>query len=297
MENGDNNWDQQILEDNTELWDIVNHDAYSGTYCWLVEDTEVASDIALLFEEPILITGNQPVMRFFHKYDTEAGSDGGLIQISADGGFSWENVDHLLFKNGYRGALAYTTFAVPDLQAYWGDSEGYIDTYLDLSDFIGQEINIRFRFGTDEEAEGTTEEGIGWFIDDVEIFDMFNYMTEACITSAEGDLVCSTPEHRGTIVQSEDVTAVINPEDLFTNVEVYPNPAHNLLNINITLETKKELHIQLLNIDGKIIKQKSVKGFRGEQLIPLSVTDVPEGFYVIRLNSDEGTVARKVVVR
>lgn len=135
-------------------------------------------------------------MSFWHLYNTDAGFDGGFIQISTDGGTKWTDLGTNIFRNNYRGKINYSTFAIPNIAAWWGNSNGWIQTFVDLSAYVIQKVNIRFRFGSNN---GTG--GYGWFIDDVELFEMLNYNSEVCVTTAEGDKVCTIVPEKGTIVK------------------------------------------------------------------------------------------------
>ena len=125
----------------------------------------------------------------------------------------------------------------------------------------------------------------------------YSWKSSSSICSVCAQKLTHLYKYKGTIVQPEEVTSVKDPEDIFSGVEVYPNPGSDLINVNVTLKEKQALDIQLLSLDGKVIKQKTVDGFKGQQIIPLNVTEIPEGFYLVRLNVDEGTVAKKLVIK
>ena len=94
-----------------------------------------------------------------------------------------------MIRNGYPGFVQYTTFIIPDLEAFTGDSDGWIPTYVDLSDYQNESVFLRFNFATSD--GGVPLGGGGWYVDDVEILDLFSYNGEVCATSAEGDEACA----------------------------------------------------------------------------------------------------------
>ena len=291
MENNGAEWFQVPIEGNKNIWALEELFANSGSKAWAVSSLDENSKQDLQIGEPITLVGNQPAIRFFHKYDTEPAADGGFVELSTDNGNTWFDAAPYLFRNPYRGAIQYTTFAIPNLDAYWGDSEGFIESYIDLSDFQGEEVMIQFKFATDDEVGGT-----GWFIDDVEYMDLHNYNGQACVSSNEGDNICAIAPEKGTIVLPGGTVPTSDPIELGFDLSVFPNPAKDLLNLNISGETTDDLMIQLISIEGRLVKEQKVQGNYRKQLIPLQVNDLPAGFYLVRLSSDKGSLVRKVVV-
>ncbi len=296
MEGDDSNWGREALE-GLNVWEITPGSATSGQNAWFVPSTNAENDQVLLWLEPITVSGAQPVLRFNHRYVTEPGIDGGIVQISTDGGATWDRPEQYIFKNGYRGRIYYTAFAIPDVQAFWGNSSGFVDTYYDLSPYIGQEIFIRFRFSTDPQAADDPEQGIGWFVDDFEIMDMFNYNAEACIASTQGDQSCATAANRGTIVQPGGVTSTQDAVLAGSRMQVFPNPAGDYINVAFQLDRSTRTTLHLLSADGRLLKQQSLELGTGEQLLPFSLQDVPKGVYFLRLQTDGGSAVEKIVKR
>jgi len=106
-----------------------------------------------------------------------------------------------MIRNGYPSFVQYTTFIIPELEAFTGDSDGWIPTYVDLSAYQNESVYLRFNFAT---SDGGVPAGGGfWFIDDVELLDLFSYNGEACARSAEGDEACTTIGQGGIIVESQ----------------------------------------------------------------------------------------------
>ncbi|RMF31542.1 MAG: DUF11 domain-containing protein, partial [Bacteroidetes bacterium] len=206
VENGDANFDIEPLEGST-IWEIADLIPHSGSFHWYIPDEDgVENDQTLFFVSPFTITGDNPAFRFYHRYDTKIGFHGGFLEISVDGG-PWEILPADKFiRGGYRGKIGFQTFAIPFLDAFWGNSNGYIASYIDLSEYVGRQVNLRFRFGTDDNSPGD-EVGLGWLIDDVELMDLFFYNGQACVTSDQGDQACTTAPAHGTIVESDLMSA------------------------------------------------------------------------------------------
>jgi hypothetical protein len=84
-----------------------------------------------------LVVGSK--LRYAENYNTEAGYDFCTLQISTDGGSTWNIID-----------------------SYFGSSGGWIQKEYDLSGYAGTNSKFRFLFTTDPMVTST-----GWYIDDV----------------------------------------------------------------------------------------------------------------------------------
>ncbi len=112
------------------------------------------------------------VMRFRNRFDTEAGWDGGTLEISINGGAFQDilTAGGMFIENGYNGPLgAGTNNPVANRNAWSGNSNGYITTRVQLpSTALGQNVQFKFKFGSDNNTTGTGPNP-GWYIDDVQV--------------------------------------------------------------------------------------------------------------------------------
>ncbi len=296
MEAGDANWETESLT-GEERWRRTGGLSAGGQFAWYVPSTDNRNDQVLLLREPVNVAGVQPVMRFTHRYATESGIDGGIVQISTDGGANWEQPDPYVFRNGYRGRIAFATFSLPATNGFWGNSSGFVTTWFDLSPYSGQQIRIRFRFGTNQQSPFIPEQGLGWIIDDFEILDMFNYNSEACVFSNQGDIACAEAPGRGAIVQPGLTTSVSEVSREALDVEVFPNPAGNVIHMAFHLDRGGRVVLHLLNADGRMIAERSYHLGAGAQLLPLDIREAPGGLYFLRIHTEDACAVRKVVKR
>lgn len=297
MENGYTNWTFDAL-DGTDIWDIAEAWARSGTQAWYVPNTNRANDQVFGFVEPFLVTGDFPVLRFYHRYDTDPGLDGGIVQVSTDGGANWATVEPELFRNGYFGRISYFAFSLPDTRAFWGNSNGFIGSYVDLRPYLGEDILVRFRFGSDEEPQfGGSGRGTGWAIDDIEVMDMRHYQTEACVTSDENDQACDMPEEGGTIVESAVLTSTDEPRQPGVKLSVYPNPASDFVNLSIRSPKAADADISLYNANGKLVQSRRINLAAHQQVLPLNVSALANGLYFIEVRTESGVFTEKIVIQ
>lgn len=290
MENGDDNWELE-LGSGFDIWDLSENNPNSGSTSWFVANVAEQNDQLLILSEPFEVNGVNPTVRFYHDYDTQPVTDGGLVQISTNGGFSWETVNDDFIRNGYRGDLAAQTLFTPGLLAFWGDSQGYLDSYIDLSTYQGQTVQMRFRFASNADTGAE-----GWYVDDVEIMDKVAYEGEACVTSTEGDVACGRAPEGGVIVDTEFTENTENPVHDPQVMQIYPNPASDMLNVAITLDLASTVDVLLINAGGAVVRQWTDQALQG-RLIPLNISELPAGFYFLQLNTPQGIYTEKVTIQ
>ena len=247
MESGGGLWTATHASGSSD-WALGTDNAHSSANAWFAPDVFTSSDQYLTLANPVEIIGDA-ILRFWHDYDTEANWDGGVVEISVNGG-EWTDLGDSMFKNGYNSTInANPASAIEGRGAFSGDSGGYVETLVDLSSNAGNTVQIRFRMATDG-----LEAGVGWYVDDVEILDDALIFNEACVSSSEGDNYCDairttvtpapvspTPRivvNPGSLsaAQSPDVTTsqvlnIVNTggADLNWDIETCDNPDNGLL--------------------------------------------------------------------
>ena len=78
-------------------------------------------------------------------YNTEGGFDGGFVEVKTVNEDTWHTVNDKWYRNGYDLEFPYSTLALPFIGAYSGVSgDAYEASYLDLSEWAGETIQIRF---------------------------------------------------------------------------------------------------------------------------------------------------------
>jgi MYXO-CTERM domain-containing protein len=93
--------------------------------------------------------------------------DGGAIEISEDGGVTWQDVSAYGAEPGYNGrVLSNPDHALDERDVFVGENPSFPDTdtvYLSFGMALaGKTIQLRFRIGTDESIGA-----FGWEIDDI----------------------------------------------------------------------------------------------------------------------------------
>ncbi|HJW28114.1 MAG TPA: M36 family metallopeptidase, partial [Saprospiraceae bacterium] len=278
-------------------WSITDTiPAHSGTYAWSSKEIPDKSRQVLTLNPDkysFHVEGENPALRFYHRYQTQAGLNGGLVEVREVGTPEWEQVDEDMLRNGYDEKLDYRTFITPNLHAFSGTSgNGYQATYVDLRRWIGKDIQVRFRFGT----YTNTNNGDGWRIDDIEFMDLLSYNGEACVITDQGDTACIAAGEDGTIVDSHDeMTSGTNTIQKIESL-IYPNPASDAVTISLSLDEQEDVEVSLLTMDGRMVSRASFN-VDGHRLLTLNTSEVPPGLYLIKLNTAKGQAVSKLVIQ
>jgi len=116
-------------------------------------------------------------LTFFHIFNFEPGYDGGVLEITIDGGATWEDLGSRIISGGYDGQVTSQSDNPLGQTAAWtarGRAGVFSGVVINLDDFAGKDIKLRFRAGFDNSA-GIRDGYTGWFIDDIKITaDSFN---------------------------------------------------------------------------------------------------------------------------
>lgn len=113
------------------------------------------------------INAEAATVSFRNNYDTEGGWDGGVLEISVNGG-AFQDIlaaGGRFVEGGYNGSLGANSNPLDNRAAWTGNSGGYIDSVAQLpASANGQNVRFRWRFGED-----TNTSSVGWNVDDVKV--------------------------------------------------------------------------------------------------------------------------------
>ena len=186
IESGDGNWTVDNLE-GTSTFSITNSNSSSPVNSWFTPNEGDGNNTNAIILDPVML-GDGGELSFSHLYNTESGWDGGMVEISTNGGTSWTDLGPNMTQNGYNGGLGNgSNGTIANRSAFTGNSGGFIETVIDLSAFANTTAQFRFLYGEDD---NTNVEG--WYVDDVRIRDAFYMVNEACVTFDEGPMACTS---------------------------------------------------------------------------------------------------------
>ena len=288
MEDDDYFWVTWAEEGSDPEWALIDFEAYSGEFAWYAPNIAERS-VSYLGLEPFIVEGNAPTLSFWHSYSTEASYDGGYISISTDE-VNFVEVSSSILRGHYRG-VSQASPPLGGIDSFWGDSDGFINTLVDLSDYIGETVLIRFTYVTDEANADETVEG--WTIDDVRIMDRYQVENTACVYSA--DLLhsaCDNVADGGTVIYNKFGVSVneITPK---LEINLYPNPSNEMVSIRLSQEWGNTTNLKVFDVQGKLVFEQ----FNSAHTIELSTQSYAAGLYFIEISDKTSKVLEKLTVQ
>jgi hypothetical protein len=167
FETGAAGWTTVTVTGTANLWTLVTTDSHSPTHSEFCADIGSVSSNALV--SPVVSVAAGAVLSFWHRYDMENGYDGGRLDVSTDGGTSWNQVPAAAFlSGGYNGTIS-TSWGNPigGSQAWTnvgGSLGNFVEARVDLSAYIGPNVRFRWLEGTDSSVTD-----VGWWVDSVSV--------------------------------------------------------------------------------------------------------------------------------
>ena len=288
-------WTVDFLSaDGFNLWAVTQLASSSDFSSWYVEAVDDGSQQTLIYNN-LDVSGEKPALRFWHQINTTSTIDGGFVEISNDGGLTWERVDDKFIRNGYSLPLNYGTFAIPSLNAFSGNSNGFVDSYIDLSSFAGTTISIRFRFATDD-VNTTPVPAVlpGWFVDDFELMDLLVYESSACVSADDLDTECTTGIK--TVVDSDQLSSADESNVVGFELDMYPNPADDQVTLELETEISGDYILGLTSLEGRNLFKKTIPIRDAKEFIQIDLSSVLPGMYIVSLETEGGVITRKLIV-
>ena len=153
-------------------WVASSDESFSSDYSMFAENIASVTDQRLATPEINLPDDAEALLLTFQNWQhiESSGSgcwDGGLLEISTDGGSSWDQVtEDAIQVREYDGIIG-TGFSNPldGMPGWCGDPRDFWERYsVDLAQWAGEDVSFRFRFGTDSSVSR-----VGWYVDSVRV--------------------------------------------------------------------------------------------------------------------------------
>lgn len=89
----------------------------------------------------------------------------------------------------------------------------------------------------------------------------------------------------------------VNDRNSFEDVNLYPNPASEKLNVAITTNEAQTIHAKVVDVTGKVVFSDRFNHNGNEQLFSIPVNNMSKGVYFLNLESEKGNAVYKFIVR
>lgn len=229
--------------------------AYSPTLA-LMTDTlsDYPANNTSSFEFEIY-TDDATTISFWHKYDTDSLLDGGMVEVSMDGGQTWQNVVDIPFvaplsssqwwlHNFYTQSDTVQSLGSP---GFSGKSNGWINSQI--QGFAMYNYRFRFTFASD----AVNNNKAGWMLDD------FNFI---CVGTS-----VTTLKDNGAI-------------------KVYPNPVVHI----ITIELEPSIELEQYTIYNSFGQQVAT----GNNLT-VNCSEWTKGIYLMEIHTNKGVLLKEII--
>ena len=81
------------------------------------------------------------------------------------------------------------------------------------------------------------------------------------------------------------------------SVSIYPNPAENETNLEISLPNPSEVSVTLYHISGQTLAKRDYGILNGDQILPIPLYKLNSGVYLVEIKTNQGSRFEKIVVR
>jgi hypothetical protein len=146
-----------------DTWTLSGTRVHGGAFSYHATDVPTTSDQRLVSPEVVLPSETPLTLQFWNHQTMEDKSggcwDGGILEISTDGGSNWIYLPTTLMQTDpYDGPVT----GLSGLDGWCGDPQDWLKSVVELDGYAGQTVRFRFRIGTDSSVGRE-----GWYIDDV----------------------------------------------------------------------------------------------------------------------------------
>ncbi len=269
--------DSENFESGWGIWNDGGSDSYRNNYANYASSGSYTIRLRDNTSSSVMTTDNLNLSSFeeltvdFHYYPVgmENGEDFWL-QVSTDGGSSYQTIQSWARGTDFNNNTSYTesvtitgTFTSTTKVRFRVDASVNNDrVYFDDVTISGCSNNVR------------TENLVHTNTPDIDVTDVNVAMNMAAETE---------------IVQEEVAKASIS------NINVFPNPANQYINVEYTNIESTEVQLFLMDINGRIIQNQILNDAPGQQRIQLDINTLNSGFYFIQLVAEDTVESMKFV--
>ena len=222
----------------------------------------------------------------FLTYSTEVDVDGGVVEISINGGADWEDVgaDNFI-ENGYDSELESGSGNPLSGRPAFNGTNGseFIRSVVDLTAYAGETVLIRFRFGSNDSNARE-----GWYVDDISLMGNLVTVANTACTDNGGEELCSSVITilNGIIESTENLV-----QDL--PLSLFPNPTAGQFVLSLPQPMTKRVDVQIRSIEGRLLESFQYDNFYRETL---DMGYLPAGVYILQFRTEEGLTTRRLIM-
>ncbi|RKZ25472.1 hypothetical protein DRQ29_06270, partial [bacterium] len=258
-----------IMASYVDEWHIVTERVPSGVFRDKISGSGAAAYNNLtdaVLETPSIFVSSADTLTFYQYMDAETSNiytgyawDGGIIEISTDGGSNWSQITPL---GGYSFVIRYNSVSpfIEETPCFSGHRDWQKITFL-----IAPNGYVKFRFHFGSDGYVTRE---GWYIDDIRVSN-HNWVS---------------------IFENKKW----KPEKLALRTS--PNPFNGAIAIAAAVPNDGELRVEILDINGRIVDRIFDGNAKcGTLRLKWQPDNIPAGIYLVKVGNQNDMVIRKIL--
>ncbi len=252
-------------------------DAYSSPLAFTDSPTgKYAANVnsALTMKNGVQLPPPHNELRFRTKWSIEPAWDFGTVEASTNGGVNWHPLRTPLTRNGSGlsgskqpvGSFGFDGFNPSVLASVLDTRDYWIEQSVDLSEFNGHTVLIRFRLASDG-----AEERDGWYLDDIRIIH-YNYAPLS-------------------------VTEIAPVAEFFDLSQNYPNPFNPSTTVRFSIPRNSHTELSVFDAIGRKISTVVEQNLQaGSYTATIDARQLSSGVYFYRLVAGSYTAIKKMTV-
>lgn len=105
----------------------------------------------------------------------------------------------------------------------------------------------------------------------------------------------STGTYELDLALTRTVTSGIENAVANNKIEIYPNPAHSMINIDLSQLSENPEQISLINMQGQQIM--NITSGLGQKNIPISVSNLAQGIYIVKIQTQKENITKEIMIK
>ena len=93
------------------------------------------------------------------------------------------------------------------------------------------------------------------------------------------------------------VAGINNIDNYVSNINTYPNPTSDNINVELYAQKVSTIKLQLVDITGKLIKEINVGEIQGNYKHTISTTGISKGIYFLKVTANDAVEVKKIIIQ
>ncbi len=96
---------------------------------------------------------------------------------------------------------------------------------------------------------------------------------------------------------AKPAAVVQGPQATDKDFDVYPNPSEGIIHLALTGFENKKTEIRITNVIGNLVHRDFLREFDARYVKTIDLSRFPKGVYYVKLQADEYSEIRKVIIK